>query len=414
MKQSILLISLFITTFTFGQVDYIELDKESMSKRKFFDDISVGISLNHSLLRGDAYGLSDQFINDDVSLNAGDKIDMGFGVRVAKQISRMFDIGIEFNMSNMTGVKEYETNKPYYTRAADIDYTNFNLTSRFYLSKLIFSKARTPKLLGYIDLAGGVLMSEATTINVDEGLPNYVEDKRVDDETSIVYGFGGGIELRVLRKMSVDLGTKILYSNSDKVDGIYVSEFDQTDQNKHDDVFWVSHLGVNFDLSKRTDESVSKKWHLGLLKEETIEEEEIVETAVKVVDTVYINTVDTVVVTRVDTVVKEIKDRTILTPVYFDTESAIVKEDQLAAIEKAAQFLMNNPKTYISLNGFTDERGPEDYNMKLSERRVKAVEKILINIYHIDKSRIKPSYHGENNLKVDQHDLNRRVDLYIK
>ena len=144
MKQSLLLISLFISAIMYGQVERLDPEEATTEGRSFFDDISVGISLNHSLLRGDAYGLSDQFKNNDVSLNGGDKIDMGFGIRVAKQLNRYFDIGIEFNMSNMTGVKEYETNKPYATREADIDYTNFNLTSRFYFSKLLARKIRTP------------------------------------------------------------------------------------------------------------------------------------------------------------------------------------------------------------------------------------------------------------------------------
>ena len=258
-------------------------------------------------------------------------------------------------------------------------------------------------------------MSEATTKNVHDNIPNLEDDVRVDEETSMVFGFGGGIELRFASRLSADLGTKILYANSDKVDGIYVSEFDQTDQNKHDDVFWVSHLGLNYDLSKKIDGTVTKKWHLRRrVKEEVLEEETLVESAVKITDTVYVRYVDTVVVSKVDTVYKEIKDRTILTPVYFDTESSIVKEDQMATIERAAQFLMNNPKTYISLNGFADQRGPENYNMGLSKRRVNAVKKILVNIYKIDESRIKSSYHGENNLKLDQDDLNRRVDLYIK
>ncbi len=417
MKQSILLISLFISAMTYGQVERLDTDENSIGKRKFFDDISVGISLNNSLLRGDAYGLSDQFINDGVTLNGGDKIDIGFGIRVSKHLNRFLDLGIEFNMSNMTGVKEFETNKPYNAREADIDYTNFNLTSRFYFSKLLARKVRRPILQTYIDLAAGVLMSEATTKGVDNGLANFDEAKRVDEETSMVLGVGGGLEIRLASKLSVDLGTKIMYSNSDKVDGIYVSRNDQTDQNKHDDVFWITHLGFNFDLSKRRKDPVTKKWHLRSMEDavaDVIEEPTLVESAVKIIDTVYIRSVDTVVVTKVETVIKKVEEHILLSPVYFDSESALVKDDQLAVIEKAAQYLTNNPKTYILLNGFTDVKGPELYNMKLSERRVKAVKKILVNVYNIDESRIKSNYHGENNLKLDQDNLNRRVDLFIK
>lgn len=411
MKQSILLISLFISAITYGQVERIETDKNSTNKRKFFDDISVGISLNHSLLRGDAYGLSDQFKNDGIDgFTGGDKIDMGFGIRVAKHLNRFLDLGIEFNMSNMTGVKEHETNKNYNTRETDIDYTNFNLTSRFYFSKLIARKIRRPMLQTYIDVAGGVLFSDATSVLVHDGIVVLEEEPIHSEETSMLIGFGGGIELRLASKLSADLGTKLMYSSSDDVDAIN----DDIEQNEYNDAFWITHLGVNLDLSKREEETYTKKWHLRLKEKEEIEEETLVESAVKVTDTVYVHTVDTVVVTKVDTVIKEVDTRVVFTPVYFDTESSIVKEDQLAAIEKAAEYLKNHPNMYISLNGFADKRGPEDYNLGLSKRRVNAVKKILINIYKIDRSRIKSSFHGESNLKVDQDDLNRRVDLDVK
>lgn len=412
MKQSILLISLFISAITYGQVERLDTDDNSNGKRKFFDDISVGISLNHSLLRGDATGLSDQFLNDDIDgFTGGDKIDMGFGIRISKHISRLFDLGIEFNMSNMTGVKKHDSNKNFNTRETDIDYTNFNLTSRFYFSKLIARKIRRPILQTYLDFAGGVLMSKATSIIVHDGIDGLSEEPISTDETSLLLGFGGGVEVRIARGLSADLGTKLLYSSSDDVDAIN----DDIEQNEYNDAFLLTHLGLNLDLSKRLDDSVTKKWHLRLKdKVETIEEEELVESAVKLTDTIYVHTVDTVVVTKVDTVIKEIDTRIVLSPVYFDSESAIVKEDQLSAIEKAAEYLINNPNTYLSLNGFTDERGPEEYNMGLSERRVSAVRKILVNIYKIKASRVKSSHHGENNLKLDQDELNRRVDLDVK
>ncbi len=412
MKQSILLISLFISAITYGQVERLDTDENSNGKRKFFDDISVGISLNHSLLRGDATGLSDQFLNDDIdSFTGGDKIDMGFGIRISKHLNRLFDLGIEFNMSNMTGVKKHDSNKNFNTRETDIDYTNFNLTSRFYFSKLIARKIRRPILQTYLDFAGGVLMSKATSIIVHDGIDGLSEEPISTDETSLLLGFGGGVEVRIARGLSADLGTKLLYSSSDDVDAIN----DDIEQNKYKDAFLLTHLGLNLDLSKRLDDSVTKKWHLRLKeKVETIEEEELVESAVKLTDTIYVHTVDTVVVTKVDTVIKEVDTRIVLSPVYFDSESAIVKEDQLSAIEKAAEYLINNPNTYLSLNGFTDERGPEEYNMGLSERRVSAVRKILVNIYKIKASRVKSSHHGENNLKLDQDELNRRVDLDVK
>lgn len=424
MKHSILLISLFITTIAFSQVEYIRLDAASMEKRAFFDDISVGISLNHSLLRGDAYGLSDQFQNEDFSLDGSDKFDWGFGVRVAGQISRYFDAGLEFNMSNMTGVKNHETNKNYNTRESDIDYVNFNLTSRFYFSKFITRKIRRPIVLGYLDVSAGVLFSHATTKNVSEGIANFPEQVGNDNDVSALFGFGGGMEVRVFKNISFDLGTKILFSSSDEVDGIYngditsINQSQYTDQNEYNDVFWISHVGFNVDLARSVDNSVSRKWHLGDIRPDELlaEELERANGGPHSVDTLYINSrsSDTIYVFNYDTLVRVADNGHNLTPVYFDTESSIVKNDQIVAIENAVKYLEENPKATLTLNGYTDERGKDDYNLALSKDRVESVKKILTNVYNIDDSRIKESHHGENHMKLESNSLNRRVDLFVK
>lgn len=424
MKQSIFLISLFITTIAFSQVEYIRLDAKSMEKRAFFDDVSVGISLNHSLLRGDAYGLSDQFQNEDFDLDGTDKFDWGFGIRVASQISRYFDAGIEFNMSNMTGVKNHETNKNYHTRESDIDYVNFNLTSRCYFSKFLTRKIRRPILLGYTDIAAGVLFSHATTKNVSEGIADYPEQVGNDNDVSLVFGIGGGIEVRVFKNISFDLGTKIYFSSSDEVDGIFngditsINPNQYTSKNEYNDAFWISHVGFNIDLAKSLDNSVSRKWHLGDIRANELLEAELnrANGGPHSVDTLFINSKssDTVYVFNYDTVVRVADNGHNLSPVYFDTESAIVKNDQMVAIENAVKYLEDYPKATLTLNGYTDKRGKEDYNLDLSKKRVDSVKKILVNVYNVDESRLKESYHGENHKKLEDDSLNRRVDLFVK
>ncbi|MDH6252903.1 outer membrane protein OmpA-like peptidoglycan-associated protein [Chryseobacterium sp. H1D6B] len=46
-------------------------------------------------------------------------------------------------------------------------------------------------------------------------------------------------------------------------------------------------------------------------------------------------------------------------------------------LDKLAQVLADNPDTNINIYGYTDSKGADDYNMKLSERRANAVKTYL-------------------------------------
>jgi outer membrane protein OmpA-like peptidoglycan-associated protein len=64
--------------------------------------------------------------------------------------------------------------------------------------------------------------------------------------------------------------------------------------------------------------------------------------------------------------------------VTFDTNSAEVRPGLFAEIDRVAAVLNRYPETVIRVEGHTDSRGSEDYNMKLSERRANAVKNLLI------------------------------------
>jgi peptidoglycan-associated lipoprotein len=69
----------------------------------------------------------------------------------------------------------------------------------------------------------------------------------------------------------------------------------------------------------------------------------------------------------------------------------------------------------VQLDGFADERGDSDYNLKLSEKRVKFVREQLIAA-GINPSQIRVSAHGEapaQDESVDSYALERRVALKI-
>jgi outer membrane protein OmpA-like peptidoglycan-associated protein len=59
--------------------------------------------------------------------------------------------------------------------------------------------------------------------------------------------------------------------------------------------------------------------------------------------------------------------------VLFDTGQATLKPGADLALNRLAGYLQANPNTRILIEGHTDNRGSEDYNQALSERRAQAV-----------------------------------------
>jgi outer membrane protein OmpA-like peptidoglycan-associated protein len=63
--------------------------------------------------------------------------------------------------------------------------------------------------------------------------------------------------------------------------------------------------------------------------------------------------------------------------VLFDTGQATLKPGADLAINRLATFLSSNPQTKVLIEGHTDSRGSDDYNIGLSERRARAVSTAL-------------------------------------
>jgi outer membrane protein OmpA-like peptidoglycan-associated protein len=63
--------------------------------------------------------------------------------------------------------------------------------------------------------------------------------------------------------------------------------------------------------------------------------------------------------------------------VLFDTGQATLKPGADLAVNRLATYLSSNPQTKVLIEGHTDSRGSEDYNVGLSERRARAVSTAL-------------------------------------
>lgn len=100
--------------------------------------------------------------------------------------------------------------------------------------------------------------------------------------------------------------------------------------------------------------------------------------------------------------------------VFFATDKYnITKEFAQKIDEKIIPILVANPDMPVAVHGYCDERGTEEYNMKLSQRRANAVKNYLV-AKGIPSSRITAEGHGENDPVDPRHNeaawsKNRRV-----
>lgn len=63
--------------------------------------------------------------------------------------------------------------------------------------------------------------------------------------------------------------------------------------------------------------------------------------------------------------------------IYFDYDSAQLRDDQKALLDEWGQYLAGHGDTRVILQGHTDERGTPDYNVGLGERRAASVRDAL-------------------------------------
>jgi len=91
-------------------------------------------------------------------------------------------------------------------------------------------------------------------------------------------------------------------------------------------------------------------------------------------------------------------------------------------LDKIAKYLKENADIKIELSSFTDSRGTNDYNMKLSEKRANECVKYLKS-KGVDKSRLVSKWYGESQLvnncsdgvecTDEQHQENRRTEFLV-
>jgi peptidoglycan-associated lipoprotein len=65
---------------------------------------------------------------------------------------------------------------------------------------------------------------------------------------------------------------------------------------------------------------------------------------------------------------------------YFDYNKADIRADAREALSKTADFLKNNPRFKVTIEGHCDERGSTEYNLGLGDRRASAAKQYLVSL----------------------------------
>jgi peptidoglycan-associated lipoprotein len=104
-------------------------------------------------------------------------------------------------------------------------------------------------------------------------------------------------------------------------------------------------------------------------------------------------------------------------PIYFDFDKSEIRSDARAALDSKIPLLRANPGMRIRIEGNTDARGSNEYNMALGLRRANAARRYLVS-QGIDNGRFDVVSYGEER-PVDQgtteeaYAKNRRDDFVI-
>jgi peptidoglycan-associated lipoprotein len=105
-----------------------------------------------------------------------------------------------------------------------------------------------------------------------------------------------------------------------------------------------------------------------------------------------------------------------LHPVYFDYDSAAFRREALATLADNARKIQSVPLSVrVQIEGHCDERGTQEYNLALGDKRAQTVREHLIRL-GVSRDRLTAVSFGEERPAVSGHDeqawaKNRRVDF---
>jgi len=111
------------------------------------------------------------------------------------------------------------------------------------------------------------------------------------------------------------------------------------------------------------------------------------------------------------------KKTIVLRGINFDFDKAVIKPEFEGVLDAGVEVLKENPGVHVTVAGYTDSVGTDQYNQGLSERRAKAVLDYFV-AHGVEASRLTAVGYGETNPvasndTADGRAQNRRVELKV-
>lgn len=103
--------------------------------------------------------------------------------------------------------------------------------------------------------------------------------------------------------------------------------------------------------------------------------------------------------------------------VHFDYDQSNIRPEDQAILDAKLPILQANPTVRLQIAGHTDERGSDEYNLALGERRASAAKRYLTE-HGVNDSRLETISYGEERPVAQGHDesawaQNRRDEFVI-
>lgn len=88
------------------------------------------------------------------------------------------------------------------------------------------------------------------------------------------------------------------------------------------------------------------------------------------------------------------RSTTVFSPIYFDFDQAGITSEMSPILSANATYMKENPDTVIIVEGNCDERGTNEYNLALAERRAINAKEYIVNL-GVNPARIRTITYGE-------------------
>jgi OOP family OmpA-OmpF porin len=92
----------------------------------------------------------------------------------------------------------------------------------------------------------------------------------------------------------------------------------------------------------------------------------------------------------------------ILEDVHFDFDKATLTNEAKSILKRNIMTMIENPGIVIHIEGHTCAHGPEEYNLRLSERRANAVKEYMEKEGNISSRRMNTITYGETRLAMPE------------